>query len=96
MVDPPTETQRGIGRPAQLELLGAFERFGVTIGGALKDDDAVTALERFAREIRRFERRAQVELHGAVEAQQLFDRGRGDLRMGLPIRQLLGMGEQGE
>ena len=52
--------------------------------------------ERLAQEVGRLERRAQVELDRAVEAQELLDGGGRDFRVGPPVRQLVGVGEQGQ
>ena len=55
-----------------------------------------TPRQGLAEEVRRPERGTQVELHGAVEAQQLLD-GRGsDVGLGPPFRHLVGVGEQRE
>ena len=78
-MDAPAEAQRRVVGAAEVELVGVVERFGVAVGCALQHDDPVAPVERLAHQVGRLERRAQVELHRAVEAQQLLDRGRGDL-----------------
>ena len=60
---------------------GSVEARGVAVGRALQDDDPVAAVERLAEQVGGFERRTQVELHGAVVAQELLDRGGCDVGM---------------
>ena len=80
---------------AEVERVGRREACRVVVGRALQNDDAVAALQGLTEEVGGLQCCAHIELDRAVEAQQLLDRRRGDVGMGPPVGQLVGMAQQG-
>ncbi len=96
MVGAPAEAHRDVVGAAQIERVGVLEARRITVGCALEHHHAVAPYEGFALQVGRLQRGSQVELHGAVEAQQLFDRRRRELRIRAPVPQLPGMLQEGQ